>query len=312
MELRIFLKSIFESKINDDIILNNNVLLKPSDYKISEFDIPEYLREKEYLNKKEGNSKMKNDDSRIKMKFNNGLKSQEIDNLEGIIKDNIDNIKLNYKTKNINLSEDNQEKSLRNMRGKSSTEKMEIGNQCPNIEQQKNSLKESNLNTKKHENIKLEGNISGNKNEIKNNNINEIKSIDNIEENNCHNFNMKLDSLDEKIQLKKGDISTNNNLKEEIIEKEMPLFKNKIKTGNQNDLMKIKQNKENIKISQNIENESLNKEKDNKIYESITGSIIGTPRQKNIVEYGSTKGYKRPNIKKGKDFTHNPEILIEN
>jgi len=122
---------------------------------------------------------------------------------------------------------------------------------------------------------------------------------------------MKLDSLDEKIQLKKGDISTNNNLKEEIIEKEMPLFKNKIKTGNQNDLMKIKQNKENIKISQNIENESLNKEKDNKIYESITGSIIGTPRQKNIVEYGSTKGYKRPNIKKGKDFTHNPEILIE-
>ena len=254
---------------------------------------------------------MKNDDSRIKMKFNNGLKSQEIDNLEGIIKDNIDNIKLNYKTKNINLSEDNQEKSLRNMRGKSSTEKMEIGNQCPNIEQQKNSLKESNLNTKKHENIKLEGNISGNKNEIKNNNINEIKSIDNIEENNCHNFNMKLDSLDEKIQLKKGDISTNNNLKEEIIEKEMPLFKNKIKTGNQNDLMKIKQNKENIKISQNIENESLNKEKDNKIYESITGSIIGTPRQKNIVEYGSTKGYKRPNIKKGKDFTHNPEILIE-
>ena len=31
---------------------------------------------------------------------------------------------------------------------------------------------------------------------------------------------------------------------------------------------------------------------------------------KNIVEYGSTKGYKRPNIKKGKDFVHNPEIVI--
>ena len=29
------------------------------------------------------------------------------------------------------------------------------------------------------------------------------------------------------------------------------------------------------------------------------------------MEYGSTKGYKRPNIKKGKDFTHNPEIVIE-
>ena len=31
---------------------------------------------------------------------------------------------------------------------------------------------------------------------------------------------------------------------------------------------------------------------------------------KNIVEYGSTKGYKRSNIKKGKDFVHNPEIVI--
>ena len=30
-----------------------------------------------------------------------------------------------------------------------------------------------------------------------------------------------------------------------------------------------------------------------------------------LVEYGSTNGYKRPNIKKGKDFIHNPEILIE-
>ena len=32
---------------------------------------------------------------------------------------------------------------------------------------------------------------------------------------------------------------------------------------------------------------------------------------KNIVEYGSTKGYKRSNIKKGKDFFHNSEIVIK-
>ena len=32
---------------------------------------------------------------------------------------------------------------------------------------------------------------------------------------------------------------------------------------------------------------------------------------KYIIEYGSTKGYKRPNIKKGKDFVHEPEFRME-
>ena len=44
--------------------------------------------------------------------------------------------------------------------------------------------------------------------------------------------------------------------------------------------------------------------------ENIKGIIEGTSKMKNIVEYGSTKGYKRSNIKKGKDFVHNPEIVI--
>ena len=45
--------------------------------------------------------------------------------------------------------------------------------------------------------------------------------------------------------------------------------------------------------------------------ENITGIIEGTSTMKNIVEYGSTKGYKRSNIKKGKDFVHNSEIVIK-
>ena len=86
-----------------------------------------------------------------------------------------------------------------------------------------------------------------------------------------------------------------------------------LKEKEKNDIpkSKVEQSDENIKTSKNFKNEELNIEKNTIIYESITGSIIGTPRQKNIVEYGSTKGYKRPNIKKGKDFIHNPTILIE-
>ena len=115
-------------------------------------------------------------------------------------------------------------------------------------------------------------------------------------------------------------------LKGEIIEGIIPGEDNKIIEINKNEPIEddksikisLKENEKNSlnNISNkgkenNINNIELNKDKENKIYESITGSIIGTPRQKYLVEYGSTKGYKRPNIKKGKDFTHNPKILIE-
>jgi hypothetical protein len=43
--------------------------------------------------------------------------------------------------------------------------------------------------------------------------------------------------------------------------------------------------------------------------ESISGSIKGTPSIN--IEYGSTKGYEKPKIKKGKDFNHNPEVIIK-
>ena len=44
--------------------------------------------------------------------------------------------------------------------------------------------------------------------------------------------------------------------------------------------------------------------------ESISGSIQGTPSINYYIEYGSTKGYTRPKIKKGKDFNHAPDIVI--
>jgi hypothetical protein len=100
----------------------------------------------------------------------------------------------------------------------------------------------------------------------------------------------------------------NNNLKDE---------KNKIIVPEISKSMRVNIDASNIKEKENDKNmnndlqSNLNKEKESKIFENITGSIVGTPRQKYLVEYGSTKGYKRPNIKKGKDFIHNPEIVIE-
>ena len=61
-------------------------------------------------------------------------------------------------------------------------------------------------------------------------------------------------------------------------------------------------------IANNNNNININSEKE--ILENIIGIIEGTSKMKNIVEYRSKKGYKRSNIKKGKDFVHNPEIVI--
>ena len=45
--------------------------------------------------------------------------------------------------------------------------------------------------------------------------------------------------------------------------------------------------------------------------ESISGSIKGIPLINYFIEYGSSKGFERPKIKKGKDFYHNPEVIIK-
>ena len=44
---------------------------------------------------------------------------------------------------------------------------------------------------------------------------------------------------------------------------------------------------------------------------TISGNIKGIPSINYIIEYGSSKGFERPKIKKGKDFTHNPKISLE-
>ena len=93
------------------------------------------------------------------------------------------------------------------------------------------------------------------------------------------------------------------------------LNKNQPNEGDINEKLLLNKKEKDTSINNIIKNneikKELNKEKETHIFENITGNIIGTPREKYLVEYGSTKGYKRPNIKKGKDFTHNPEILIE-
>ena len=45
--------------------------------------------------------------------------------------------------------------------------------------------------------------------------------------------------------------------------------------------------------------------------ESISGNIKGIPSINYIIEYGNTKGFERPKIKKGKDFIHDPEVVIK-
>jgi len=121
------------------------------------------------------------------------------------------------------------------------------------------------------------------------------------------NKEIKKPNFDEKEMISKERDKTT---KEEII---TGIIKGKTKNKN-DDLEKLSiDSKKGTKVDiirSNIPSEK-DEDKKNIKTESITGSIIGTPRQKNIVEYGSTKGYKRPNIKKGKDFIHNPTILIE-
>ena len=91
-----------------------------------------------------------------------------------------------------------------------------------------------------------------------------------------------------------GSINNNiSNINKEKIKEDMPNYHRSINT-NINRPINLEKDKESNESKTQIK---LGKEKGNMIYETITGSIIGTPRMKNIVEYGSTKGYKRPKIK---------------
>ena len=83
-----------------------------------------------------------------------------------------------------------------------------------------------------------------------------------------------------------------------------------------NPIFKIKD--EDIKNTTTINLSNHLKENNNvniklKSSNGLQGSNISNAKDniKYIIEYGSAKGYKRPKIKKGKDFVHEPEFRME-
>ena len=204
----------------------------------------------------------------------------------GIFKENFEN--------NINSEEINNHLGIENNSKLNGKYSINISNDKREIKYDEEG-KKININKSGRGEIEItkQKNINGN---IIEETFNEIK--DNMNMNINHNVgkNLKQSNTREHVDLKMK------NLKDNKIKSDIP--------GNNKNL------EENINIPHTKTKENnteiqLKKEKEKQIFESITGSIIGTPRQKNIVEYGSSKGYKRPNIKKGKDFNHSPVILIE-
>ena len=333
------LRSIFQENINQQIILNNTNLLKPSEYIISKADIPSYLKNTKDLNISDESikiPKIKIDNPEIKIENinkyeekekNNEILSPRLHNSNNIIKNEIDTkIKLN--NDDIKNSDINKEDYSKDIIIENPSENFEIhlpknnsdfdiniaknSNEYPKIEEIKE-ITESEQSNKINNNnnineplIKSNHSNLGHENKNSNEKIIEEK-IPSIDENNNFNINEE-----EKERINIPDISYNDNKKEEIIEEKKSYEdkekKTEIKINIPNKNFKLIEDNNNNK---DIKNGELTKEKETKIYESITGSIIGTPRMKNIVEYGSTKGYKRPSIKKGKDFIHNPKIVIE-
>ena len=338
------LKSIFEGNINEQIILNNNKQLKPLEYVITEDDIPEYLKKKEGLKLSEENIKVENikienpelktgNINNIEVNINKKeIKLPGLDSLNDNIKDDFD-IKMELNKENIKNPEIKLQENSENIKVTNPIENIEVNFPTINNDLKEPSLEEENLQQNDVEEQKIEGVLEGDipKLKYKNNiNVSENKDIIpniNINNQNSHELNIetKIPSIEGNIKIndskeKIPSISEylkekNSNLNEEMIEGIIPGMKKEIKPEMKIDIsnkdLKSNEDNKNIKLSENNKNNDLNKEKESKIYESITGSIIGTPRMKNIVEYGSTKGYKRPNIKKGKDFIHNPEIIIE-
>ena len=326
------LKSIFEDNINKEIILNNPNLLKPSEYILSEFDIPEYLKKGNDLNISEGNLISENPSSKIKNETKDDIQLNNINEI--IISDIEPKNQLNANVINIKNPEIKLESSSIDIKGENPVENIDIDMPRVNIDLEGKPLKAENTKNKIIEEPKIGGIIEvnpENKTNIININVPNINDNIQIEDNN--NLNIEENIIEEKIPGMEGKINVienkekinipnlslkvnvddNSNIKGEIIEGSIPGMKKEVKAKVDNtgsDLIK-QSNLENNKNLVEPKKEELNKKKENQIYESITGSIIGTPRQKFIVEYGNTKGFKRPNIKKGKDFTHNPEILIE-
>ena len=85
-------------------------------------------------------------------------------------------------------------------------------------------------------------------------------------------------------------------LNSKIISKNTPYTLNRLFSGDIKDEIKLNKVNEKLKLFPT---------------ENISGSIKGSPTINYFVEYGKTKGYDRPKIKKGKDFYHNPELLIK-
>ena len=217
-------------------------------------------------------------------------------NLKSIFSDSIDNKielnKINIKYPEIKLEDYSQKLPQKEVENSPpSVEINKISNKNPiNITEKNINISESNINNKLPElkdYIEFSNNDNSEAIEINNNtdlNIdnNKLKGLPNpkINENiNINNPNIKTENTEEYIP----DINKNNDIK---INKEIP----------------------DLNINKSIQNKANNEPI---LYENITGIIEASPDIKNVVEYGSTKGYKRPKIKKGKDFIHKSELIIE-
>ena len=311
------LKSIFEDNINNEIMLTNNNFLKPSEYILSKFDIPEYFTKENELNISKGSLKFDHPSLQIENRDKDDINPNKLDNLNKEIKSDLETkIKLNKNDINIK----NPEIELKNPNGGLKVEKLNenIGIVIPqiNIDLEGESSKGINLKNKSIEETINEGIMEishknkdnminfNNPNTTDKENIPEIKGNFFINENkeilNLTNLpiNTKINNIKPKIDKKEGDISRKKEEMKTTIQINPP------------DLM-TKLNDENSKIPDDNIKVGLIKENEGQIFENITGSIVGVPEQKKLVEYLSSKGYERPNIKKGKDFIHNPEILNE-
>ena len=222
--------------------MNNSISKKKDEYKIKNEDIELYS-----LNLPQ--SKIDINSPELKL-GSSKLNEYNLKSKEEMLKDKIKRIDINLKTNEIKS----------NISLKSSSKNSEINN----------NIKPKEISGKANTTIK-------------------IRNIDN---NNLEKIEIKDTSNKNKTEIIQGIIiGTSQNKK---IEKE----KESLKSNNKGSFININTN---IRDNKNkLENG-----------ENITGSIKSTSTTKNYVEYGSTIGYKRPNIKKGKDFTHNPEIIIE-
>ena len=270
------LKSLFQDKINTKIQLDDYRPKKSDLYNLKNVDISNY----------DLNLKQFNDINYPNLKLGKISSNIESDKAkkEEIISGKIKNIEINFKNglKSNDSIKDSKKSEVKNNQEEESSETKnikipieDIELYLPNTDRKEPSLKS--INSKGNPNDKQTEKMNG---------IIISKKQDNINDDNLS------------IGRNKGTFININN---------RPNINNK-KTEEEIDVNSIKNDKNSLN-SLSLNSKNINPEK--KIFESITGTIKGIPKTKYLVEYGSTKGYKRPNIKKGKDFVHNPEILIE-